>query len=88
MALLLALPARGEEFGRLFTTSEERTLLERLRYAPATEVKEKEETLESVVPKADVPPSITLNGIVSRSGGNSTMWINGLNTQSLQVDNF
>ncbi len=71
--------------GRLFTTPEERAMLESARHLPSAEV-EREEKQESVIPEVDIPQSITINGVVSRSDGNSTLWVNGLNSFEGDLD--
>jgi len=98
----------AEGLGRLFTTPEQRALLEKLRhpspkpppvkkYDPIVIVdhskfkppKSKYEPLPVVKPEpikeiVVIPtpqiPKITVNGIVKRSGGRSTAWVNGINT--------
>lgn len=65
-ALLLAAGAsRAELAGRLFFAPQERTALDALRHADSA----------SGARAGDVP--ITVNGLVSRSSGKSTVWING-----------
>lgn len=68
LAGLLALPAGAQEFGRLFLTPEQRSTLDARRRArvpdkPATTI------IESPVTRVD--------GVVSRRGGKSTVWVNG-----------
>lgn len=72
---LLATPfAQAEGLGRLFFTPAQRAQLNSHHYLPAT-------TLTTPTVLADVPEenrhSITVNGIVQRSGGKRTAWING-----------
>ena len=111
----------AEGLGRLFTTPEQRILLERLRQPaakppvqkydpivivdhskfeppkskyehevitqfelypdPEPIVKQVEEPKKEIVviPAPEIP-KITVNGIVKRSGGRSTAWVNGINT--------
>ena len=57
--------ADGEALGRLFFTPERRTTLERQRLSNIQET----QTLQGA--------SISLNGVVHRSSGKSTVWING-----------
>ncbi|MGQ0657844.1 MAG: hypothetical protein ACT4NU_07085 [Chromatiales bacterium] len=80
---------QAQELGRLFMTPEEREMLERLRAAPprppAPPVQPSPVTVveppppEEVLPPPQVPP-ITVNGVVLRSRGDGTVWVNGQNT--------
>jgi len=73
LALLGALasfcpPAQAdEELGRLFFTPERRQTLDRQRQL---NIQEKQEIPED--------PTLTINGVVTRSGGKRTVWINGV----------
>jgi hypothetical protein len=58
-------PADAEALGRLFFTPERRTTLERQRLSNIQET----QTLQGA--------TISLNGVVHRSSGKSTVWING-----------
>ena len=61
-------PAQAdEELGRLFFTPERRQTLDRQRQLNIQETQE--------IP-AD--PTLTINGVVTRSGGKRTVWINGV----------
>lgn len=71
--LLIALnsvPSQAGTLGRLFFTPLERAALDRQRYQSGT-----------LSERADEEPlpmeSITLNGHIRRSGGKSTVWLNG-----------
>jgi len=67
LASSLAAPARADDLGRLFFTPQERQDLDRRR---ASGVAERGETpAESLV---------TVNGQVTRSGGKTTTWVNGV----------
>lgn len=70
VVLSALLPAPGilaaEPLGRLFFTPEQRATLESLGLAPAA----------AAAPTAS--DSITVNGIIQRSGGPATVWINGV----------
>jgi len=72
MALLAALspPARSQdapgELGRLFFTPERRHQLDRQRQL---NIQEKQEIPDD--------PTLTINGVVTRSSGKRTVWING-----------
>lgn len=58
--------AEAQQLGRLFLTPQEREALDRKRAA---------NTAEETVPKE---PSVTVNGVVRRSSGKTTTWINGV----------
>jgi len=83
-----ALSVQAQELGRLFTTPAERAMLERLRHAPppppvqpppvAIEPAQPDVPLE-VLPPPVVPP-VTVTGVVLRSNGEGTAWVNGENT--------
>ncbi len=61
-------PAQAdEELGRLFFTPERRQILDRQRQL---NIQEKQEIPED--------PTLTINGVVTRSGGKRTVWINGV----------
>ena len=65
-AFALAGPCAAEPLGRLFFTPEQRATLESLQTAPAT-----------AAPAASTD-RVTVNGIIQRSGGPATVWINGV----------
>lgn len=80
-ALLLQLPlpsaaADGDALGRLFTSPQERALLDKLRLAkPKPKVKRRQ---AQAAPQEDAPlRSFRFDGVVTRSGGASTAWVNG-----------
>jgi len=56
-----------EELGRLFFTPERRQILDRQRQL---NIQEKQEIPED--------PTLTINGVVTRSSGKRTVWINGM----------
>ena len=60
-------PAGSEELGRLFFTPERRQILDRQRQFNIQERKE--------IPE---DPTLTINGVVTRSSGKRTVWINGV----------
>ncbi|HEX2648915.1 MAG TPA: hypothetical protein VHN19_03150 [Burkholderiales bacterium] len=75
-ALLLALallaatpPARAQELGRLFFTPEQRAALDARRRARVPDK-------PAAVPQAE-QPTTRVDGAVRRSGGRSTVWVNG-----------
>ncbi len=76
--------AASDDFGRLFTTPEERRKLQTLRYAkPEPEIiKEIVIPVEVIDENVEQPniEGITLNGIVYRKGSKSTVWLNGTNS--------
>lgn len=59
-------PADSEELGRLFFTPERRQLLDRQRQSNTQERKE-----------VQGDPTLTIDGVVTRSSGKRTVWING-----------
>ncbi len=60
-------PAGSEELGRLFFTPERRQMLDQQRQF---NLHEQEDAAED--------PTITINGLVTRSSGKRTVWINGI----------
>ena len=88
-AAIIAPAATAEPLGRLFTTPEERAMLERLRHAPPPVEKPVVQQVEvppapPVQPPTPPPPvpSIKVKGAVARSGGEGTAWVivNGVST--------
>ena len=76
--MLLALPARAQEFGRLFFTPEQRAALDARRKARVPD-KPDAVTVAS--------PTTRLGGYVKRSGGPSTVFVDGESlTESGQPD--
>ena len=71
LSAALALPARAQDtangLGRLFFTPERRQSLDHQRQF---NIKEKQEIPED--------PTLTINGVVTRSSGKRTVWINGV----------
>ena len=59
--------AQDSELGRLFFTPERRQTLDRQRQL---NIQEKQEIAED--------PTLTINGVVARSSGKRTVWINGV----------
>jgi len=64
----LSSPSSGESLGRLFFTPDERTNLDRARLSGGS--------TEPESASAQQLESLTLNGIVKRSNGKTTVWIN------------
>ncbi len=69
--------AQAQALGRLFTTPEERQMLEALRRQPPKPETEPVVDAAPVEP-APVVPQVTVDGLVRRSRGQSTVWINGM----------
>lgn len=67
LAAFTPIPAGSEELGRLFFTPERRQMLDRQRQFNIQERKE--------IPE---DPALTINGVVTRSSGKRTVWINGV----------
>ncbi len=69
------------DFGRLFTSAEDREVLESLRQSPSVSQEittEKSAPLTEQVMVPVVPETMfTLKGMVRRSDGKNTVWING-----------
>lgn len=74
----------GDQFGRLFTTPAQREHLDELRkIEPEQRVTVEEQTLviDDVEETEEVSvDALTVRGLVHRSDGNSTAWINNSNT--------
>ena len=68
MALIgtLSAPASAQELGRLFFTPEQRQALDRRRQLNIQERQDVED------------PTLTINGVVTRSSGKRTVWVNGV----------
>lgn len=80
LTLFCAVPAQGQNLGRLFSTPAERANLDRLRI----QNKLGETVTETAPPPVavEVPPQeFTHNGFVKRSNGLETTWINQLPSQ-------
>ena len=81
-ALLLLLPlacgmahaqAQGPQLGRLFASPEQRAQLDARRYGPPPA----DPALAAPPPPPPPPaPPVELNGVVQRSSGRSTVWLN------------
>ena len=83
--ILTAMPARAEdEFGRFFTTPAQRTQLDTLRRSVPEVAIEIDDTLLDTNAAAAEPAApldaVTLKGVVRRSDGANTAWINESNT--------
>ena len=75
-----SLELRAQPLGRLFTTSVQRTQIDNFKskYNSGEKIEE-EIVIPSVVPKAITvaPKPVMYNGIVKRSDGSTTVWVNG-----------
>ncbi len=67
ISVCIPFPVGSEELGRLFFTPERRQMLDRQRQLNIQERKE--------IPE---DPTLTINGVVTRSSGKRTVWINGV----------
>ncbi|MGH8570573.1 MAG: hypothetical protein ACREXU_21850 [Gammaproteobacteria bacterium] len=95
---LLALAAfaaivQAQDLGRLFTTPEEREMLEALRRQPPKPQAEAAPVVTPAVESAPVAPNVTMNGLVRRSRGRGMVWVNGvtslegdLDAQGIEID--
>ena len=78
---LLSPGIRADDLGRLFTTPEERQMLEALRnQPPLPEAPPEPLEPEALAPEPPPVQSVRVDGFVSRSRGNNTVWINGTNS--------
>jgi hypothetical protein len=89
MAILLtglAVPGFAQEpaLGRLFLTPEQRAALDNARRNKIRA----EAMVAAAEKKPKIPPakSVTINGVVSRSDGESTIWVNGRPTEGETED--
>ena len=84
LGVLCARGAPGDELGRLFFTPEERATMEAARaradLAPVSLSALSLSNLPGAIPAVATPPppALTLNGLVTRSQGPATLWINGI----------
>lgn len=81
----------AERLGRLFTTPQERSTLEKLRHQKPVEniqpeVVFKKEPKEEEVQQPEIG-GITVNGLVYRENGKSTAWVNNSNTYEGNLEN-
>ena len=72
---VVSLPVPAQELGRLFFTPERREALDRQRQFKVP---------ESLEVPAD--PTLTINGVVTRSSGKRTVWINGTAQEDGRAD--
>ena len=74
--------AAGAELGRLFFTPAQRATLDKMRAQNVGVGK----TAADVVPPPPVPHNVTLDGIVRRSDGRNTVWLNNRAVSTPQAD--
>lgn len=79
LVVLAPLPLQAQELGRLFLTAEQRAALDARRKARIPD--------KPVATAAVESPTTTVDGLVRRQDGRSTVWINGLpNPEGVQPD--
>ncbi len=85
---LVAFAAAGQaqDLGRLFTTPEEREMLEALRRQPPKPQAEAAPLVAPTVEPTPVAPNVTMNGLVSRSRGRGMVWVNGVTSLEGDLD--
>ena len=74
--MVVSLPAPAQDLGRLFFTPERREALDRQRQFKVPEN-----------PEVPADPTLTINGVVTRSSGKRTVWINGTAQEDGHADN-
>ncbi len=82
LCLLLTIAVTAQDLGRLFTSPEERAALDASRNRPpppAVPVAPEPTPVDVEEPQPPVP-SVTVQGIVRRSRGPNTVWVNGQNS--------
>jgi hypothetical protein len=72
--------AEGSSLGRLFYTPEQRASLDEMRRRPQRAVQEE----QAAMPPA--PEYVTLNGVVRRSDGTTTVWLNDKQVRGRQSE--
>ena len=83
---LIASSVFADNLGRIFTTAEDRQKLEKIRHTKVEVKKEEIEIevapIEPIIVKKEIimREPITLRGLVHRSDGKSTAWVNDSNT--------
>lgn len=86
LSFVLISSVDADNLGRIFTSADERAELEKIRYTKAKlnkiDMIEVETSIEpiAVEKKTIIRDSITLKGLVHRSSGKSTAWINESNS--------
>lgn len=79
---LSAAQTQAQSLGRLFTTPEQRSALDEIRVQaqfeePAPEPEPAPRAAVTTEAKEPVVSKLTINGIVRRSGGRTSVWVNG-----------
>jgi len=97
-ALCVMSQAKAEDMGRIFLSAEERAALERARHrverppqvveTPKRSSLFNEEPEFIELPDEDPAPALTVNGMVKRSDGTSTVWINGVDNYQGDLSQF
>lgn len=85
MVFALSAPlANAEDFGRLFTSPQERRSLDNLRQnQPDETVDFAPRAQQPMQPSTDVPPTeVRFSGYVKRSDGQYVVWVNGISALS------
>lgn len=79
MVALAPTLAHGEALGRLFFTTEQRTALDEVRFAPPREQAPEPEVVAREPAPEPAPPvqSFRMEGLVVRSQGPNTAWVDG-----------
>ncbi len=78
----------AEPLGRLFFTEEERVILERMRWASPekiSRIQEKQEVAEEKPTQPEKSAFVTLSGVMTRSNGRQTVWLNGVSYDRSQL---
>jgi len=81
-----AAAGQAQDLGRLFTTPEEREMLEALRRQPPKPQTEAAPVVTPTVKSAPVVPNVTMNGLVRRSRGRGMGWVNGVTSLEGDLD--
>jgi hypothetical protein len=87
-----ALPVAAADLGRLFLSPGERAALDRARQAaalpaPAAPVEMPGERLVEDVEEGGSPlPEVAIDGVVAKRGGGATVWVNGMEAGSGDLD--
>jgi hypothetical protein len=84
--IAFAATAQAQDLGRLFTTPEEREMLEALRRQPPKPKIEAAPIVTPTVESAPVVPNVTMNGLVRRSRGRGMVWLNGVTSLEGDLD--
>lgn len=78
LGILFSLNAHGQDsLGRLFHTPAERIRLDAMRTEAIARANRPVPAVTEEAPRAPAPRTLTLNGIVRRSDGEATVWVNG-----------